>query len=97
MTTDQGNMVRIGRKPIISYVVACVTLFNSGKNEIMVRARGRAIPKAVDAVEMLKRSFLKELVIKSIDIGSEDIKRYDGRGSSISTIEITLVNKAAAS
>ena len=90
MITYQGNMVRIGRKPLISYVVACVTLFNSGKDEIMIRARGSSIPKAVDTVGMLKRSFLKELVIKSIDIGSEDIKRSDGRGTSISIIEITL-------
>jgi DNA-binding protein len=96
MIIHQGNMVRIGKKPLISYVVACVTLFNSGKREIMVRARGRAIPKAIDTVGMLKRSFLKELMVKSVDIGSEDITRYDGRGTSVSTIEITLTRKEEA-
>lgn len=96
MITHQGNMVRIGKKPLISYVVACVTLFNSGKKEIMVRARGRAIPKAIETVGMLKRSFFKELMIKSVDIGSEDITRYDGRGTSVSIIEITLTTKEEA-
>ncbi|WP_455278610.1 DNA-binding protein Alba [[Eubacterium] cellulosolvens] len=86
----QGNMIRIGKKPVLSYVVACVTLFNSGKSEIMVRARGRSIPKAVDTVEMLKHSFFKELFVKSIEIGSEDIRRYNGRGTSVSIIEIIL-------
>jgi DNA-binding protein len=89
----QGNMIRIGKKPVLSYVVACVTLFNSGKNEIMVRARGRSIPKAVDTVEMLKHSFLKGLFVKSVEIGSEDIKRYNGRGSSVSIIEIIIEKK----
>ncbi|MEM3017274.1 MAG: DNA-binding protein Alba [Candidatus Bathyarchaeia archaeon] len=89
----QGNMVRVGKKPVLSYVVACVTLFNSGKREIMVRARGRSIPKAIEAVGMLRRSFLKELTVKSVNIGSENIKRYNGRGASVSTIEITLTKR----
>lgn len=93
MITHQGNMVRVGKKPVLSYVVACVTLFNSGNSEIMVRARGRSIPKAIDAVSMLRRSFLKELTVKSVNIGSEDIKRYNGRATSVSTIEITLAKK----
>nr|MDO8135828.1 DNA-binding protein Alba [Candidatus Njordarchaeum guaymaensis] len=102
MITHHGNMIRVGKKPVISYVVACVTLFNLGEREIMIRARGRSIPKAVETVGMLRKSFLKGLAIKSIDIGSEDIKRYNGRAGSISTIEITLskdaspVQKAAA-
>jgi DNA-binding protein len=93
MISYEGNMVRIGRKPLISYVVACVTLFNSGKEEVMVRARGRSIPKAVETVAMLKKSFFKELNIRSINIGSEDIKRFNGRGGSVSTIEIVLARK----
>ena len=96
MIMHQGNMVRVGKKPVLSYVVACVTLFNSGKSEIMVRARGRSIPKAIETVGMLRRSFLKELVVKSVSIGSEDIKRYDGQGASVSIIEITLAKKEDA-
>ena len=89
----QGNMIRIGKKPMLSYVVACITLFNSGKSELMIRARGRSIPKAVDTVEMLKHSFFKGLFVKSVEIGSEDIRSYNGKGISISIIEIIIVKE----
>jgi len=87
---QQANLIRIGKKPIMNYVVACVTLLNSGAEEIMVRARGQAITKAVETVLMLRNSFLKDLEIEEIKIGSEEVTRLDGTRGSISTIEITL-------
>jgi len=87
---SQSNLVRIGKKPIMNYVTACVTLFNSGNGEVMVRARGQAIEKAIDTVQMLRHSFLKHVLIKSINLGSEDVTRYDGTRGNISTIEILL-------
>lgn len=87
---EQANLVRIGKKPIMNYVVACVTLFNSGAEEIMVRARGQAITKAVETVLMLRNSFIKDLEIEEIRIGSEEVTRQDGTRGSISTIEIML-------
>jgi DNA-binding protein len=74
----------------MNYVTACVTLFNSGNGEVMVRARGQAIEKAIDTVQMLRRSFLKNVLIKTITLGSEDVTRYDGTRGNISTIEIVL-------
>lgn len=74
----------------MNYVTACVTLFNSGDGDVMVRARGQAIEKAIDTVQMLKRGFLKNVVIRSINVGSEDVTRFDGTRGNISTIEITL-------
>jgi len=56
----------------------------------MVRARGQAIEKAIDTVQMLRRSFLKNVLIKNIALGSEDVTRYDGTRGNISTIEILL-------
>jgi len=90
---DQGNMVRIGRKPVMNYVVACVTLVNHGVRQVVVRARGQTISKAVDVVEMLRRSFMKNLEIGSIAIGSEEITRLDGKPASISTITSLLNRK----
>ena len=87
---EHANLVRIGKKPIMNYVVACVTLFNSGADEIMVRARGQAITKAVETVLMLRNSFLKHLEIEDIAIGSEEVTRQDGSRGTISTIEILL-------
>lgn len=90
MMSEQPNLVRIGKKPVMNYVTACVTLFNSGNGEVMVRARGTTIEKAIDTVQTLKHSFLKDVLVKSINLGSEDVTRFDGTRGNISTIEITL-------
>jgi len=59
----------------------------------MVRARGRTIEKAIDIVQMLKRGFLKNVAILSIDVGSENVRRIDGTRGNISIIEITLARE----
>jgi DNA-binding protein len=90
MELSESNLVRIGKKPIMNYVTACVTLFNSGNGEVMVRARGQAIEKAIDTVQMLRRGFLKDVAIKKINLGSEDVTRFNGTRGNISIIEIIL-------
>ncbi|HZD12752.1 MAG TPA: DNA-binding protein Alba, partial [Candidatus Binatus sp.] len=87
---DGQAIVRIGKKPTMNYVVACMTLFNKGLPEIMVRARGQSITKAVETVEMLRRAFLRDVNVHSVGIGTESIKRDDGSITSLSTIEIIL-------
>ena len=87
---DELQIVRIGKKPTMNYVVACMTLINSGQPEIMVRARGQSITKAVETVDMLRRAFLKNIKIHSVDIGTEAVKRDDGSAASLSIIEIVL-------
>lgn len=44
------NTVLIGKKPVMNYVVACLTFFNSGAKKVAVKARGRAISRAVDTI-----------------------------------------------
>ncbi|KON28304.1 hypothetical protein AC481_02085 [miscellaneous Crenarchaeota group archaeon SMTZ-80] len=73
----------------MNYISACVTLFNTGKDQIVVRARGRAITKAVDVVEMLRRSFIKKLKVKSINVDSDELM-ISGKNVTISIIEIFL-------
>lgn len=87
---NQDNLIRVGSKPIMNYIVACVTLFNSHMDEVVLRARGRAIPTAVDTVLMLRKAFLKDVFVKSIQIGSDDIPNSEGKKLTISTMEITL-------
>ena len=87
--TSQNNVL-IGRKPVMNYVVACLTFFNSGEDEICIKARGRAISRAVDTVELLQRAFMKDLKFKKISIGTEELEREDGRKSNVSTIEIVV-------
>jgi len=88
--TKAENAVLIGRKPVMNYVVACITFFNAGEKQVVVKARGRAISRAVDTVELLRHSFVKDLQVKNIDIGTEELVRDEGRKSNVSTIEITV-------
>ncbi|MCS7112434.1 MAG: DNA-binding protein Alba [Nitrososphaerota archaeon] len=90
MPSAQENVVLVGKKPVMNYVVACMTIFNSGADLITVKARGRAISKAVDVVELIRRSFLKDLEIKSINIGTQELISQDGRKSNVSTIDIVI-------
>ncbi|MEM2911172.1 MAG: DNA-binding protein Alba [Candidatus Bathyarchaeia archaeon] len=84
------NTVLIGKKPIMNYVVACLTFFNSGAQKVVIKARGRAISRAVDTVELLRRAFLKDLQLKDISIGTEEVTRGEGQKTNVSTIEITV-------
>lgn len=88
------NLVVVGVKPTMNYVVACLTLFNAGASEVRVRARGRHISKAVDAVEMLRRVFLKDVVVEDVALGTEVLTNHRGRESSVSTISIRLTKKS---
>ena len=87
---EEPNLVRIGKKPIMNYVVACMTLLNTGVGEVMVRGRGQSITKAVETVDMLRRAFMKNIKVHSVDIGTEEIKREDGSIASLSMIEIIV-------
>jgi len=84
------NVVLVGRKPVMNYVVACITFFNAGEKQVVVKARGRVISRAVDTIELLRRAFVKDLEIKKIDIGTEELVRAEGQRSNVSTIEITV-------
>lgn len=92
MTNEKAeeNIVFIGKKPVMNYVVACLTLFNAGGKEVVVKARGRAISTAVDTVELLKRAFIKNLVVKNIEIGTEEITDVESQKRNVSIIEITV-------
>lgn len=89
----EANVVFIGKKPVMNYVIACLTFFNSGGNEMCIKARGRAISRAVDTVEVLRRSFVKNVEIKGITLGTEEVSREQGRRSNVSIMEITLVKQ----
>ena len=88
-TQPAVNVVLVGKKPVMNYVVACVTFFNQGVNNITLKARGTAISRAVDVVELLRRAFVKNLVIKDITIGTDVVER-ESRKSNVSTMEIAI-------
>lgn len=84
------STVLVGKKPVMNYVLACLTFLNSGARKIVVKARGRAISRAVDTVELLRRAFVKDLQVKDITIGTEEVVRGEGQKTNVSIIEITI-------
>lgn len=86
------DIVIVGLKPIMNYVVACMTLFNEGNERVYLKARGRHISKAVDVTEMLRRVFLKDLVVEKINLGTDVHTTPNGKEASVSTIEIRLTH-----
>ena len=90
MSTD-SNTVYIGQKPTMNYVLAVITNFNSSDTkEVTLKARGRAISRAVDVAEIVNRRFMKDLKVNAITIGTEEIQQQEGGTRNISTIEIGL-------
>jgi len=92
--TDE-NVIYVGNKPPMSYVLAVVTQFNtSGSDEVAIKARGRAISRAVDTAEIVRNRFVKDAKLKDIKIGTESItNEEEGRTSNVSSIEIILTVK----
>jgi DNA-binding protein len=88
---SRSNTVFIGRKPVLNYVLACMTLFKSGTEEVLVKARGRAISHAVDVVEVLRNRFMHDMKVGDIIIGTEELTSEEhNTPMNVSTIEIKL-------
>jgi DNA-binding protein len=79
------NVVFIGTKPVMNYVLAVITQFNQGTGEVTLKARGKAISRAVDVSEIVKNRFLQSLAVKNIQIGTEELQTESG-ATNVSTI-----------
>lgn len=86
----EENIVYIGNKPLMNYVLAVVTQMNSGVTEVILKSRGRAISRAVDVAEIVRNRFISDVDVKSIDISTEEIVGNEGTSSNVSAIEIRL-------
>jgi DNA-binding protein Alba len=80
--------IYVGSKPILSYVTAVVTALQRA-DSVRVLARGRAISSAVDVVEVTKRSFMTDISVQDISIGTERLGEGDDVRN-VSTIAISL-------
>ena len=90
-TRAADNVVFVGRKPTMSYVLAVITQFTEGLKDIHVKARGRSISRAVDVTEIVKNRFLGDVKVKSIEIGTEEGTIEEGNKINVSTIDINLI------
>jgi len=85
---EDSNVVYIGKKRTLNYAVAILTQFNQGVKEVIVKARGKSISKAVDAVELVKNRFAQDVKV-DIEIGTEAVEN-EGKKLNVSTITIKL-------
>jgi len=85
------NVVFIGKKDVMSYVLAVMTQFNNEQNEVIIKARGRTISRAVDVAE-ISRQKISGISPAKIEISTEEIQGDEGTVK-VSAIEITLSKK----
>jgi len=86
----KDNVVFIGKKPTMSYVLAVMTQFGEGQTEVHLKARGRAISTAVDVSEIVKNKFVPGSKLSEINIGTEEIEGENKEKINVSTIELVL-------
>jgi len=85
----QEGVILVGQKPTPNYVLAAVMQFSQGSKRVILKARGRAISKAVDAAEIVKRFLEGKVQVTSVKIDSEKLGE-PGKERTVSTIEIVL-------
>jgi DNA-binding protein len=88
----KDNTVFVGNKPVMNYVLAVVTQFNNGASEVAIKARGKAISRAVDTAEIALNRFLEGVNKKEIMTSTEVIDTDTGK-TNVSSIEIILTNQ----
>lgn len=95
MREGPDNQIFIGGRPFMNYVTAVVMQFTTkSAEEVIIKARGKFISRAVDVSEVSAKRFLDNQVgIKDIKIDSEEFQNKEGRQVRVSTIEITLIRK----
>ena len=79
----------------MNYVTGVVMQFTTkNASEVIVKARGKFISRAVDVSEVaLKRFLVDQIETKDIKINSEEFKNKEGKQVRVSTIEVVLAKK----
>ena len=90
---EDTNIIFIGEKPFMNYVTGVVTQFKTkNRQEVVIKARGKFISRAVDVAEVSAKKFLVEekIRVKDIKINSEEFENKEGKKVNVSTIDILL-------
>jgi DNA-binding protein Alba len=94
--SERSGIVFVGNKMPMDYVLAIITGLSAGDAKgVTLKARGQAITTAVDAAEITRRRFIRDLRIGKITIGTEEMPPREGetRARMVSTIEIVLTKE----
>ncbi len=86
----EDNTVYIGRKGTMEYITAVVTQFKAGSDVVIIRARGKAISRAVDVAEIVRHRFIRDASVQDVRIGTEHVLSDKGESTNVSSIEIVL-------
>lgn len=92
----QPKTILIGNKTPMDYVLAIITGFSSSEaKEVTLMARGKSIATAVDAAEIARNRFLKDIKVKAISLGTQEMPPREGetKPRNISSIEIILTKQ----
>jgi len=85
------NTIYVGKKRVMNYVLACMTILQSGSDTVSIKARGRSISAAVDVAQILTRRFTQGVTVKSISISTEQVpNRETNELNNVSSIEIEM-------
>ena len=93
---ENSKIVFVGKKAPMDYVLAIITgLSANNAKEITLKARGQSITTAVDAAEITRKRFLKDLKVGKVIIGTQEMPPREGepKARMVSTIEITLIKQ----
>jgi DNA-binding protein len=86
----EENTVYIGKKATMNYVLAVVSQLNAGNDKVCIKARGRAISRAVDVAEIVRHRFVHDLKYEDVKIETESLPGQDGTSANVSSIEIYM-------
>ena len=86
----KDDTVYVGKKDVMAYVLAVVTRLNEGKPDVRIKARGKAISRAVDVTQIVKSRFFPTLQIKSFDASTEEMQNEDGTKSKVSSLLLVV-------
>ncbi|MEA3281716.1 MAG: DNA-binding protein Alba [Euryarchaeota archaeon] len=85
-----NNVVFVGKKGVMDYVMAIMAQFSKGTSDVVVKARGHSISRAVDAVEATRNRYLPDMEVTEIKIGTEELEGKRGDMVNVSWIELFI-------
>ncbi|MBI4176646.1 MAG: DNA-binding protein Alba [Candidatus Aenigmarchaeota archaeon] len=85
----EDNVIFVGKKPTMSYVLAVITQISGGAKEIHLKARGRSISRAVDVAEVVRRRFVTDMK-HTVMIDTEEVTDEKGNKLNVSTIDVKM-------
>ena len=87
---EHDNIVYIGKKNTMAYVMAVLMQMNQGNSEVTIKARGKAISRACDVSEITKNKFMNQIETDNIKIYTEEVQNENNETLKISAIEILM-------